>query len=99
MKVYLIRNEHSEYKIGYTNRVIEKRLNELQIASPHKLEVVNTFETDSDAPLIESILHRRYAATRLMGEWFDLTEHEVDNFIETCKKIKWNLDFLKENQI
>jgi len=54
-------------KIGYTSGGIKKRMESLQTASPDKLRLLTTSEgTERD----ETILHRRFRADKLHGEWF-----------------------------
>ena len=98
MKVYLITNGHNEYKIGYTNRPISKRLMELQTASPYKLEIINFYESDNSTT-IEKTLHRRFASKNASGEWFSLDLKDVNNFVNECKRIDSNLKMLDENKI
>ena len=92
-QIYLIRNGEGHYKIGYTERNISKRLNELQTATATELQVICTFETKL-ASKIERILHRLYNSKRMKGEWFDLGINDVTGFKESCEKIEKNLLFL-----
>jgi len=96
--VYLIKNGEDYFKIGYTSRNVERRLEELQVASPTKLEVIHQYKTD-DPTLLESTLHRQYRHARMEGEWFKLAAEEIGTFIQMCSKIEHNIAFLKANQI
>ena len=87
-KIYLISAELDGaiyYKIGWTKRDPQKRLNELRTANSHNLEVIYTFETKW-GPRIESMLHNYYSDLRCNGEWFRLSEQDVNDFILNCQK-------------
>jgi hypothetical protein len=64
------------YKIGKTNDP-EGRLQSLQTASPHKLNLLHLFRADN-ATMAEEELHRLLHSKRLEGEWFNLTTSEKD---------------------
>ena len=76
MKVYLLVNEEEKYKIGFTNRDINKRIKELQVGSSSEMRVVHEYESDY-ARQIETVLHRLYKSKRISGEWFQLTNDIV----------------------
>lgn len=98
MKVYLLINEENRYKIGYTDRTTQKRIKELQTGSPSEMRVIQEYESDN-AKQIETILHRLHKSKRISGEWFALTNEEVLDFKNSCSKIDYNINFLKENKI
>lgn len=54
-------------KIGFTDRAVGKRLAALQTGNPRELRVVALTNGDRDT---ETYLHRRFAASRMCGEWF-----------------------------
>jgi hypothetical protein len=66
------------YKIGHTNSV-GRREYELSIQMPERAKVVHKIKTD-DPRGIEEYWHRRFAAKRKNGEWFDLSAAEVSAF-------------------
>lgn len=78
--VYLIRSERDEYKIGKT-KSINKRIAWFSVKLPFKIEHIHTIECE-DMDDAEKLLHERYAAKRLHGEWFALTEQDVKEIIE-----------------
>ena len=94
-KVYLIKSEGSNYKIG-TSKHPEKRLRQLQTGNQEKLELVNTFQTNY-AALVETTLHNRFSHLRQNGEWFTLSLAEEVGFIEFCEKLETNFMVLSED--
>lgn len=89
--VYLIRQTDLDgnelFKIGITKNDIEVRLSCLQTGSPHKLDLQGLYKSEFYNK-IEKWMHRKYTSKRLEGEWFDLTNKDVVNFHEDCKKIE-----------
>jgi hypothetical protein len=67
-KTYLIAAEGTHLvKIG-TAKIPEARMAALQTGQPMTLTLLWTHERD-----VERALHKRFAAHRVRGEWFDLT--------------------------
>lgn len=84
--VYLIGiQEEFRYKIGYTIRNINNRVNEIQTGNAKKIEVLDLFETEHHVK-VESWMHNRHGAKRMEGEWFELTDEDVRNFKQDCQK-------------
>jgi len=75
--VYLIHSENGLHKIGKARRV-SKRLESFETAYPDKLTLIHSFESwgYSDA---EEILHKRYDEKNIHGEWFQLTQEDIDD--------------------
>lgn len=55
-------------KVGYSNKSAERRLSELQVSMPFKLEILRVVEGDRS---IEKKCHRALAHVRVSGEWFE----------------------------
>jgi Meiotically up-regulated gene 113 len=75
--VYMIRC--GEFcKIGYT-REGNSRIQHIRNLLPQDSELVHAIETD-DALGVEAYWHRRFAENRVRGEWFKLTDADIDSF-------------------
>lgn len=65
------------YKIGLSKDV-SQRITEIQPVMPYPVTVVFVIET-IDMRALEIQLHEQYAGKRLNGEWFALTEQDIEN--------------------
>tara|TARA_R110000782_G_scaffold214021_1_gene301940 strand:- start:188 stop:499 length:312 start_codon:yes stop_codon:yes gene_type:complete len=95
--IYLVNMIDTDlYKIGYTKRDIDKRVDELQTGNPNKIEPVRLFETKHYVTL-ETYMHNRHASKRREGEWFALTDDDVVNFINDCQRGHDTIQMLVES--
>lgn len=80
--IYLLQHkEIPQYtKIGYSGD-LEKRIKQLQTASPTGIKLLFSLETPY-AYRIEQALHRRYASKNSNLEWFKLDQTDIDDIIE-----------------
>ena len=77
--VYLLKHgTRREYKIGRTYNAL-RREGEIGIELPEKAIPVHVIKTD-DPPGIEGYWHKRFAAKRKNGEWFELNAGDVAAF-------------------
>lgn len=87
--VYILKYVGSKdiYKIGKTNN-IRKRIKALSTASPYPIEVEHLIATESpqDSSLLEIELHDVFCHRRMNGEWFNLTEEDLDFVKKNCKQ-------------
>ena len=75
--VYLVRNDNNGMiKIG-RSRAVEKRLKTLQTSNPFPLSLILTISTNN-APQVESNLHKIFRHKRVYGEWFNLSDQDID---------------------
>ncbi len=75
--VYLMKSGHF-YKVGRSNSA-GRREYELGLQLPEKLKAVHVIRTD-DPVGIEEYWHKRFAAKRKNGEWFDLDSRDIGAF-------------------
>lgn len=98
--IYLIKSESSLgeeiYKIGLTKKDPNKRLKQLQTGNPNILKIVHIFESNF-ANLLESTLHKVYEIKRVNGEWFEMDDTEINNFLSLCEKTENNFNILAES--
>jgi hypothetical protein len=97
--VYLIGEIGNEnrFKIGATKcKDINKRLKQLQTGNSEGLYIKESFETTRPFKL-ETMLHNRFKTSNLIGEWFELSKDDVNNFKNVCHKLQNIIDCLKDN--
>lgn len=78
--VYAIKSSDGFVKIGVTKSPVS-RMATLQCGNPYKLTFLHCMPLmaqECDAYKIEAELHRILAAKRAHGEWFKVSEEEVD---------------------
>jgi hypothetical protein len=102
--IYLISSGLTDkYKIGVSKKP-PNRKKELQTGNPFELSVVKYYESEF-CYKIESVLHRllkykKYVSedfSYLKGEWFNLTNEDVKNFVFNCKKIEKGIIIVKKD--
>jgi len=94
-------------KIGRTND-LDRRLRELQTSHHEKLKVLKyiTFDSEDEVRRFESLMHERYTSHRLQGEWFDITEWDIErdlawadsvsSLIGDAKRLQSEVDDLRQ---
>jgi predicted GIY-YIG superfamily endonuclease len=92
--IYLVQIQESNlYKIGYSKNVIQ-RLATLQTANALELIIVERFFS-LNARYLEREIHKHYEAQRVRGEWFQLSNDLIKDFIHTIN----NLDKVNDKYI
>lgn len=95
--VYLICDpDKNTYKIGVTRNIAQKRLKRLQTGNSTELHIVHTVETKYPFRL-ETMLHNRFKAKLVMGEWYELTADDVNSFVQTCEALKSIIHLMEDN--
>ena len=92
--IYLISHEYQFVKIGYTKN-INKRLSQLQVSSPVKLELLHLI--DGSATL-EKKLHVLFKDLRTSGEWFKFDASILEYFVDK-ECLLWQHGFTNEEKI
>ena len=98
MYIYLIEhvdNHETLYKIGISKNS-KQRLKNLRTGNPGDMQILYEYKTNS-ARRIETVLHNQFSYCHVRGEFFRLSLDDVSKFLESCKKIDINIEFLKEN--
>lgn len=101
--VYVVKNKNNNYKIGYTNTSIDKRINALKTSSDSNIHLVFSFLSE-EPKLLEQSLHSKFATKRLNGEWFSLDDNDIISISQMkdaerdnhSSSVQMNQDFLKE---
>ena len=83
-------------KIGYSeNESPIGRFTQFKTYAPYGSEIIGFIQTD-EAKIIEKKLHLKYSQKRLSGEWFEITEDEVNaevDFYSNIEDIKQRNNF------
>ncbi|HPC93163.1 MAG TPA: GIY-YIG nuclease family protein [Myxococcota bacterium] len=82
--VYLIQEEYGAVKIGKTIS-LSRRLATLESQIPYKLTVLLAIESPN-MHKVESELHERFSHLRFNGEWFHLSDKDIQSVIEEYGK-------------
>jgi hypothetical protein len=96
-QIYFIAEEHSitappvRVKIGLvreskSGRDSQDRLLDHQTGNPRKLKLLKVVET-ARVSRVENSLHQRYAGQRGIGEWFELSDSELQAAIAECQDL------------
>ena len=92
--VYLISDLNNyTYKIGISSNP-EKRIKALQTGNDRTLKIVHKVLCQNYLE-VERALHNQYNFLRVNGEWFELSDEDVNNFPESCNKIDENFKIIK----
>ena len=75
--VYLIKiKDKNKYKIGLTSN-LKQRISSLSNQNPFEIKLITAIE-NNDIYKLESELHKKFADKNIKGEWFELSQKDVD---------------------
>jgi len=97
--IYLLKSSDGFFKIGATKNNPKDRIKKLNTGNPNKIELVHYFQCEKYFK-VERFLHKKYKTqkTETNNEWFELTKEQENSFIEDCKNLCENLNYIyKEN--
>jgi len=93
MSVYFIyektQSPTSVYKVGQSKKPYQ-RMRNLQTGNMRKLAIYRIIEcaTKKQAETVEATIHERYANQRVHGEWFQISQEEVDRICEEIMALR-----------
>lgn len=91
--IYLISHSNEYLKIGYTKN-INKRLYQLQVSNPVKLELLHLIDGDLS---LEKELHFMFKDLISNGEWFYF-DKKIINYFEDKKCLMWQQGYEPYNK-
>lgn len=93
--LYFIQSKpNGSVKIGTAGNV-KKRLNTLQTSSPFELVLLDAIQL-KNANEVEKQLHYDLREKNLIGEWFDISEKEVGQIVQSLKTFGTNETIYKD---
>ena len=81
---YIIKNE-SKYKLGFTSD-IKKRYKNYK-SHLGDVNLIYVYE-GSDSNMVEDFFHEKFKSSRVVGEYFKLTDLEVMSIVSYCSALK-----------
>lgn len=90
-QIYILKCD-SYYKVGIS-ATVKKRLKDLQIGNPRPIEIVCLYPLPENknkefAEKIESLIHRGFACKHVSGEWFLLSNADIQQIDRVCRAIQ-----------
>jgi hypothetical protein len=96
--IYLLQNlSDGAIKIGFTRGRSERRMKQLSTGSSGELQLVRTTFTDYGTAL-EAYLHNVFYYKKVRGEWYNLTEDDINIVMKLAAKFEENVKVLVENE-
>lgn len=74
--IYIVKGDESPYKIGRAVK-IQRRVWEINLTLPFEASLIHAIAVDNMVE-VERFLHRKFAPVRVRGEWFALTDSDVE---------------------
>lgn len=94
--IYILENNEKYYKIGYSKDP-ERRVKQLNTGNSTNLKLLHKFTCKYDS-IIESNLQKRFKHKNIKGEWFDLSEDDINSIKSLIKMQEKALDSLYEHK-
>ena len=96
--VYLlgVNGDNELFKIGVTRGSIKNRIKKLQTGNGNQIKCVSHFYSDRPYKL-EKMLHNHFNNDREDGEWFLLSEEQVNSFDSLCENYQNVINSLRDN--
>lgn len=98
--IYLIYAEIGsigQWKIGYTQRTAQHRINDMKTSNPNIVGVSAEYKVYSKYGLeIETILKRHLKSYKIEGEWLRFEALTIKSFLHLCSTIELNIKAIKE---
>lgn len=76
--IYLVKNNSGLYKIGVSKNP-EQRIRNISTQTGQKIETIHISDLMDNGNNVESRIHHLYSDKRHLGEWFTLTNNDIDN--------------------
>jgi len=89
----------NQYKIGVSKHenIELKRIKSLQTGNAYEIVLIKKYKS-IHYRRIETMLHRYFTPNHTRGEWFDLSDEQVFEFIHKCEEFDKTITLLlKEN--
>ncbi len=88
---------NERHKIGITKNSVEKRVRTLQTGNSAKISILSVYES-TNYKMVEKWLHGRFNTKHTLteNEWFKLSDDDIFDFINLCKKIDTSINLLIE---
>ena len=84
--VYIVQcGDFNYYKIGISKKNFQNRLSGLQVGSPFPLKMLEVYHCPNYSQL-ERELHLKYFKHRMVGEWFELTDEQIQEVKDHLEK-------------
>ena len=96
--IYLLESYNqfqTRYKIGFSKKKdLKERVRPMKTGNPDQLTILYQFETKHKRK-VETAFHNLYSYKRIEGEWFELDQIDVQNFLANCAQLEENFDLLQ----
>lgn len=89
--VYLLKADNGLTKIGMTKE-LGQRMTHFTTKLPYGIEMIATIKTN-DYRELESVLHDKFSKVRKNGEWFDLSDSDIEYV-----KSKYKVDIVDKDK-